>query len=481
MSGTLMIVNTQKLLPWTVKADYFYLLVLAMGLFSLPAADTLWTKAIPFPGYNAGGQHCMEMSDGSILMTGYLFSTDTANPGRKGFLLKTSGTGEPLWKVLYDDTVLMWGTSIIKADSSGYFISGISGLTGDPGFNSCDGVILETDLQGAVKHRTVFDQGGWDAADFGISTSDSGMAIVGLTQNGSPISVNGWIFKTDLTGAIQWSRVIGDTNMDVCFDICQTGDNGYIATGFTESEDTVSQFRLWLIRLDSAGEIKWKRSYDGLSDSSSRFGYAVAQAADNGFIVAGFCGNEVSDVFIIRMDSTGAELWEKKYGKELIDEANSIIALPDGGFLVAGKTTLAADSTTDIWILRLDSRGDTLWTRTYGGVWNDNAERMTPTSDGCYLIAGSTKLTEEGEQHVWLLKFTPEESKIKPVRDRRISLPLARTVHKVSFGRAFSRSRFNACGPAAGTAALFDVRGRSLPWVAKNRAPGLYILRTADR
>jgi hypothetical protein len=477
----MMIIDAERFYSWPVKAVYHHCMMLVVGLFSLSAADTLWTQAIPFPGYNACGQHCKETGDGDILMTGYALSTDTANPGQKGFLLKTSGTGELLWKALYDDTVLIWGTSIIKADNNGCFISGISGLTGDAAFNSCDGVIIETDPQGAVKRRIVFDQGGWDAADFGISTSDHGMAIVGLTQTGDPISVNGWIFKTDDTGLVTWSKVIGDTNMDVCFDICQTNDNGYIATGFTQSEDSLSQFDLWMIRLDSLGEIKWTRTYEAFSDSSSEFGYAVAQTADGGFVAAGFYGDKESDVFVILMDSMGVATWEKTYGKELNDEATALMTMPDGGYLVAGKITSPVDSTSDIWILRLDSRGDTLWTRTYGGAWNDNAERMTPTSNGCCFIVGSTKLSADGEQHAWLLKFSPSEAKVKRVPAKKYSPPSARTVRKVCFEKTFSKSRFDTYGSAAKTTALFDMRGRSLSGFAKNNAAGLYVTRTVGR
>ena len=458
-------------------------MMLVVGLFSLSAADTLWTQAIRFPGYNAYGQHCKETIDGGILMTGYAVSIDTANPGERGFLLKTSSAGELLWKVLYEDTVLVWRASIIKVDNNGYFISGISGLTGDASFDSCDGVIVETDLQGAVKRRIVFDQGAWDAANFSIPTFDNGMAIVGLTKTGDPISVNGWIFKTDQNGLVQWSKVTGDTNWDVYFDICQTNDNGYIATGYTESTDSLSQLDLWLIRLDSLGGIKWKRTYKGPSPSSTEIGYAVAHTADGGFVVAGFCAEKDKDVFIIRTDSIGGVLWEKKYGKERDEEATTLNTMEDGGFLVAGTVASVVDTiiANDVWILRLDFKGDTLWTRTYGRAWNDYAERMTPTSNGCCLIAGSTRLSAEGERDAWLLKFTPDVAKVQRGSNKRISTPLARTIWKVYFEKTSSKSCFDTYGPATEITALFDVRGRSLYRYAKNNAAGFYISRIVGR
>jgi hypothetical protein len=474
----------KKRLPGTWTAfRVSYCVMLVVGLFSQSAADTLWTQAIRFPGYNAFGHHCRETVDGGILMTGYALSIDTANPGDKGFLLKTSGTGEIQWKVLYDDTVMMWGTSIIKADDNGYFISGISGRTGEASYDSCDGVIIETDPQGAVKRRMVFDQGGWDAADFSISTPDNGMAVVGLTKTGDPLSVNGWIFKTDQNGLVQWSNVIGDTNWDVCFDICRTNDNGYSATGYTESTDSLSQLDIWLIRLDSSGGIKWKRIYDGSSPSSTEIAYAVAQTADRGFIVAGFCAETKKDVFVMRTDSIGGVLWEKKYGKEQDEEATSLIAMPDGGFLVAGTVSSLVDTTvtSDIWILRLDSNGDTLWTRTYGSVWNDYVERLTPASNGCCLIAGSTRLSGEGERDAWLLKFSPDEAKAHRDPNKRTLTPSAQTIRKVYVEKTISKSCSGAYGSPAKVAEIFDMRGRSLSRFAKNNAAGLYISRSVSR
>jgi len=464
-----------------VKAVNHYYIMLFAGLFSLSAADTLWTQAIRFPGYNAYGRHCEETGDGGILMTGYAISRDTANPGEKGFLLKTSGAGELLWKVLYDDSVMVWGTSIIKTDTNGYFISGISSLPGGVGYDSNDGVIIETDLQGTIKRRLVFDNGLWDAADFGISTSDNGITIAGLTQTGNPISVNGWIFKTDKSGLVQWSKVVGDTNWDVCFDICQTNDHGYIATGYTESTDSLSQLDVWLIRLDSTGEIKWKRTCEGFSPSSTEAGNVVAQTADNGFVAAGFAGEHDRDVFIIRTDSMGVVLWKKKYGGVLEDEATSLITMPDGGLLVAGTKTSTVDTMSDIWILRLDSKGDTMWTRTYGRAWNDYVERMTPTSNGCCLLAGSTRLAADGERDAWLLKFAPDETKARSVPKKGIPSPTVRTVRNVCFEKTFSKSRFAANGPAAKVTGLFDVRGRWLSGYRINNAAGLYISRIAGR
>jgi hypothetical protein len=464
-------------------ADPVYCMICIAGLFLPSVADTLWTQAIRFPGYNAFGHHCRETSDGGILMTGYAISIDTANPGDKGFLLKTSSTGELLWKVLYDDTVLMWGTSIVKGDNNGTVIAGISGQTGDASYDSCDGVIIETDSQGGVLRRMVFDQGRWDAADFSISTPDGGVAIAGLTKNGDPISVNGWILKTDTNGLVEWSNVIGGANWDVCFDISHTRDNGYIATGYTESADSLSQLDIWLIRLDSLGEIKWKRVYEGESRSSTEIAYAVTQTDDDGFFVAGFCAKDKKDVFVMRTDSIGGVLWQKKYGEELDEEVTSLVTLPDGGFLVAGTVDLAVDTTitSDVWILRLDSTGDTLWTRTYGRIWNDYVERMSPTTDGCCLIAGSTRVAEEGERDAWLLKFSPDKAKVRWGPMKRTPKPRARTIKKVSFKRTISKSRLCTGSSTTRTIDIFDMRGRSLSGHVMNTAAGFYVSRISDR
>ncbi len=158
--------------------------------------------------------------------------------------------------------------------------------------------------------------------------------------------------------------------MGVCFHISQTHDNGYIATGYAGSSTL-------LIKLDSAGEVQWKKTNDGFTDNSKNCGYAVKQTSNGDYIIAGYAYKENRDILLFCTDSLGTLKWQKQYGEEGDDEATSFLLMPDGGCLITGKKSEDTDSISDIWILRTSAIGDTLWTRKYSGGCNTNIEKIS--------------------------------------------------------------------------------------------------------
>jgi hypothetical protein len=134
----------------------------------------------------------------------------------------------------------------------------------------------------------------------------------------------------------------------------------------------------------------WSRTYGGSDDDRA---HAIAQTVDGGYIVVGNTysfGAGTSDVYLIRTDAEGDTLWTKTYGGADLDYGLSVIQTADGGFLIAGFTWSYGAGPTDAYLIKTDSDGDTLWTRVYGGYGYDGANDMVQTADGGYLIVGDT-------------------------------------------------------------------------------------------
>ena len=159
--------------------------------------------------------------------------------------------------------------------------------------------------------------------------------------------------------------------------------------------------------------IKWQHNYGGSADD---YCYSIVQLSDGGYIAAGdsfssnsgdFTGtnNGNDDFWIIRMNSLGQILWQKNYGGSSNDSANSIIQTSDGGYIVAGDTFSSAsgdvtgtnNGESDFWVVKLDSSGTIQWQKNYGGSGREFANDIQQTSDGGYIVAGGTLSSASGD------------------------------------------------------------------------------------
>ena len=113
-------------------------------------------------------------------------------------------------------------------------------------------------------------------------------------------------------------------------------------------------------------------------------------------------------MYIIRIDENGDTLWTRVYGGSDLDRGYSVIESPFGGFLITGPTKSFGAGEQDIWLVKIDSNGDTLWTKTYGGANIDGGLSIIECSSGGYLIAGHTNSFGMGDFDVWILRIEPE-------------------------------------------------------------------------
>ncbi|MFH1010077.1 MAG: hypothetical protein V1784_02440, partial [bacterium] len=134
----------------------------------------------------------------------------------------------------------------------------------------------------------------------------------------------------------------------------------------------------------------WTRTYGG---SSYEDAYSVQQTADGGYVLAGYTetfGGGNGDVYLVKTNSQGDTLWTRTYGGSTWDWAESVQQTSDGGYIMAGVTNSFGAGNEDFYLVKTNSQGDTLWTRTYGGNNADDALSVQQTADGGYIVAGGT-------------------------------------------------------------------------------------------
>jgi len=192
---------------------------------------------------------------------------------------------------------------------------------------------------------------------------------------------------------IDWQKCLGGTQSDIPFSIQHTTDGGYIVVGESESSDgdvtqNFGNRDAWLIKIDSLSNLQWQVSLGG---GNIEFAYKVIQTQDNGYIVGGssysnICPGANSNMWFLKTDSIGNILWQQCYGGGNFEGIYSFQPTTDGGFIVIGTTAGPLPGGADVMVVKCDSIGNLLWVQTYGGSSSDFGIDILQTADNGYMI-----------------------------------------------------------------------------------------------
>lgn len=209
----------------------------------------------------------------------------------------------------------------------------------------------------------------------------------------------------DLDLQLLWEKTEGTTGIEVATSLDQTIDGGYIYAGYTNS--TVSgSYDVYLVKVGVAGNKQWERMLGG---NKNDWGWSIQQTLDGGFIIAGTTnsfGSGGSDGYLIKAGPSGTMEWYKTYGGSETDEFFSVQQTSDYGYILAGSTESFGFGSSDAFIIKIDSTGQEQWQRTFGGSDIDYAQSIQETSDGGYIICGTTHSfgSNEGYSNILLIK-----------------------------------------------------------------------------
>jgi hypothetical protein len=214
---------------------------------------------------------------------------------------------------------------------------------------------------------------------------------------------------------IVWQKNFGGAGGDIAHAVQQTSDGGYVIVGFTDSWGEGSG-DVYLIKTDAEGNELWYRTFGGDSTDWAR---SVRQTTDGGYIIAGATesfGAGNFDMYLIKTDANGNELWSATFGGSGMDDADAAFQTADGGYIIAGTIFLTSNSGshTDIYLVMTDADGNELWSKTFGGQYRDYGGDMQPTADGGYIIAGTTGTTSKGDpgNDIYLIKTDNEGTEL---------------------------------------------------------------------
>ncbi len=248
-----------------------------------------------------------------------------------------------------------------------------------------DAILIRTDSDGDVIWTRTF---GGDSIEVGYSvhqTTDGGFIVAGYTRSFGAGGMDYYLVKTDAAGNAEWTKTYGGTGDDIAKSVRQTSDGGYIIVG--QSETGINLEDTYLVKTDSAGDTLWTRR---LSVDNRNYAECVRQTYDGGYVVAGWCEPLAfpRDVFLIKVDSSGNQLWAMLYDAGSDDHAYCVEPTPDGGYVIAGECHNASNGSDDALLIKTAANGTYSWISSLGGSHAQYGYSVALSSDGGYVIAG---------------------------------------------------------------------------------------------
>ncbi len=236
-------------------------------------------------------------------------------------------------------------------------------------------------------------------------TRDGGYALAGFTFSFGEGRSDVWVIKVDEYGREQWREIFGGPGYDWANDLVETRDGNLVVAGY-QRDSANGQRNAWIFQLNRHGSLMWSNVYGGEEGDEAK---AITQTADGGFAVVGYShsfSKGKSDVWMLRLNAVGEQLWQKHYGTREMEKGYSIRETHDEGFVIGGFQYANDERKADMLIVRVDRNGEGVWRRVLRAPGNGVAESVLETATGNFLAAGWAWKEEKGLQGV-VIELTP--------------------------------------------------------------------------
>ena len=347
--------------------------------------DVLWEKTLGGTSYDSA-YDVIETLDG-----GYCIAASSQSyGGRKALLIKTDADGNQLWLQTYLVDTMAYAHGIEQTTDGGFILAGHDYSSA----RNWDVYLIKTDVDGVVEWEKTY---GGTNLDYGYSvqqTSDGGFVIGGVTLSYGAGSYDAYVIKTDANGNEQWSETYGGVEEEFGYDVRETSDGGFVLVGFTDTFSVGNaEYAVYLVKIDASGNEQWYKTYG--EDLLNR-GQSILVVPEGGYIIAGHAGDNAC---LISTDSQGNLNWLTKYGDGIF---NDVSRTREGGFIMTGETS--GLSQEDLYVVKANNHGDELWSQTLGGTDQDSGSAVIQDSAGYHVVAGSTKSFGYGYRDIYLVK-----------------------------------------------------------------------------
>jgi hypothetical protein len=245
-----------------------------------------------------------------------------------------------------------------------------------------------------------------------IESSDSNYVVAGITTTLSNGDWDMYLAKIDQSGNLLWNKAIGGADVDKAFDVIETPDKGYLLAGFTNSFSIGNGFEVYVVKTDESGNVQWQKTFGDINNDCAK--NIILSKDNDGYIITGGTNGYLIQLgtllYIAKINFNGDTLWTKTYAGPTSEIGNSVCYDNSGNLMILGSYWTSGPQ-NNLFVLQLNSNGDTTWTKSFGGVNREDAGNMI-TSGNDFVICATTASFGEPNGDVYLLKINSSGDKI---------------------------------------------------------------------
>jgi len=349
------------------------------------------------------GTDIKQTSDGGFILVGLTNSYGAGD--RDIYVIKTNSVGDTIWTKAIGNSTIDDGSSIIRTPDNCYVITGV--MIDQNNNNNSNIVLLKIDENGNIKWTKTFDADSSGYGRYVQLTNDGGFLISGAKLISGHYAA--CIIKTDSTGNSQWSKIFNSSFTDAetaAESSVEDAFGNYYITGETSSPTAGND--AFVIKFSSSGNIIWSKTYGAVLSSDN--GFSICKTFDGNFVIIGYsfgCGTGISGSYLLKINSLGDTLWTKLYHFTDWDTPSKGILTNDNSLIITGYTNPLYVSEIDAFLFKIDSLGNPAWFKTYGIAntpYNNQSygNNVSICSDGGYIINGETSFN--GKESMYLIK-----------------------------------------------------------------------------
>jgi hypothetical protein len=274
-------------------------------------------------------------------------------------------------------------------------------------FNEPNGdfYLLKLDLEGNIIYEKTY---GGSAPDYGIEiieSRDGNIVLVGSTESAGNGLQDIYAIKINEAGDVLWETTIGGAMNDKPASIIETSNGNFCIAGGSESYSNGGQ-DIYLCWLDQNGNLIREENYGGTSlDGSTE----IMEIENNELMLYGYTKNfgaTSRDFILLKLQSSGELIWQKRYGGDGYEESQDFARTANGDFVLSGHSS-SIDPNHDLYALKVDANGNKIWDKHYGGAAHDGGQSMLINSDGNYVYIARSMSYGNGSRNVYMVCSNP--------------------------------------------------------------------------
>ncbi|MDH3892806.1 MAG: hypothetical protein OEV49_17220 [candidate division Zixibacteria bacterium] len=317
------------------------------------------------------------------------------------YLVRTDAWGDTVWTQTYGGSGYDHGSDIVASSDGGWVIAGHTASMTPQGW---DAYVLKVDSIGNLIWQKNFGGEG-PASDMALEvivTHDDGYLLAATVSTPEEWYV-GCLYKLNASGDSVWAKTYHNPRGIVAWCVVATPDGGYALTG-----SLAGWSPMFLLKTDSLGDSMWTRTYE-----SGFYGRALTTTDDGGYILVGKTNADHhyrEYLYVIKTNAVGDTVWTRYFGYDVDSFGTAVVQANDGGYVIGG-TLSTPWRNQDACLIKLDTVGNTVWSRVYGGNGHDYGQGMVACSDGGYIVVGLADSFQSGGSSlydVYLIKTDAE-------------------------------------------------------------------------